>query len=675
MKNLFYFVILLLTVISTYAGNLTVFNVVPAIQGAEKETAEDIVRIQKDRIADTSIVIFTLVPEGNPPIDKFSVLGERFKKIQKHVDGRANLGILLQSTLGHGWILKNKNNLGHFVLIDSLKENPNKCCPLHSGVIEYMKDICRKAAMLKPSHIMIDDDFRIYTPPSGCLCPLHLEKISEKLGRKISAKEAKAHMMGTTDEDKRITKIIDDVIIDSVCDLAKKMREAIDEVDDKLPASVCVCTADLRFAERLGKIFAAKGQEPIIRINNARYAKANISPRNFATTMYKSIQQLAHLKGKGIIIAETDTLPHNRYGTSARSLHANYCGYIFDGCQGAKQWITSTSEYEKGGNEAYRKILSEHADFYDTLAKEVKDIVKVSGFATLIPEKIYYNMNPFSSKVYSSIKTWAQSLCCVTGLPVNFEFVGKNPGFLTASELKQFSDDEIMKQLARGLTVDSTAAVELCKRGYGKYLGVDATMYVENIINGEIITDDEINGDIKFKSMVASASNKAKLVPNSPKTRVLANYVSKRFSQDDKENFKTITPSCTYFENELGGKVVVVASSIGDNNYNSYMRYPRKAFFLNVFNRIESFKYWYPYDAEMYVKTGTQKDGSELVGLFNFGWDPLDEVELMFAEKPSKVMMLKKDGKWESVKYSIEGKLLKVHQKLEPMYPMVLKMK
>ena len=51
------------------------------------------------------------------------------------------------------------------------------------------------------------------------------------------------------------------------------------------------------------------------------------------------------------------------------------------------------------------------------------------------------------------------------------------------------------------------------------------------------------------------------------------------------------------------------------------------------------------------------------------------EEELMFAEKPSKVMMLKKDGKWESVKYSIEGKLLKVHQKLEPMYPMVLKMK
>ena len=93
------------------AKNLLVFNIVPASEGMEKELAEDIVRIQKDRIADTSLMIFTLVPEGNPPIDKIAILGKRFEKVREHINGRANWGILLQSTIGHGYVLKNKNNL------------------------------------------------------------------------------------------------------------------------------------------------------------------------------------------------------------------------------------------------------------------------------------------------------------------------------------------------------------------------------------------------------------------------------------------------------------------------------------------------------------------------------------------------------------------------------------
>ena len=658
------------------AKNLLVFNIVPATEGMEKELAEDIVRIQKDRIADTSLMIFTLVPEGNPPIDKIAILGKRFEKVREHINGRANWGILLQSTLGHGYVLKNKNNLEHLVRFGNLQENEYKCCPLGENTIKYMQDICRKSAQLKPSHIMIDDDFRMYTSANnaGCLCPLHLEKISEKLGRKITAKEAQKHLYGKTEENKRVAKIIDEVVIDSICELAQKMRDAIDEVDPTIRGSVCICNADIRYAERLGKIFAGKGYEPIIRINNARYAKANETPRNFAKTMYSSIQQLAPLKGKAIVLAETDTLPHNRYGTSARSLHANYCGYIIDGCQGSKQWITSTSEFEVGGNEAYRKILSEHADFYEALAEVSKNIVSRKGVATLIPEKPYYNMNPFDSRGYGSITPWAQTFCCVLGIPTNFEYLGKNAGFLNADELKLFSNEDIKKQLARGLVLDAGAAVELCKRGFAKYIGVDATFYKEHIINAEIISNDSLNGNLKDKIMVIG-SNLANLKPNSPKTRVLSNFVSKKFSQDDRKNFKVISPASTLFENELGGKVFVVGSYIVYTGWNSYTRYPRKEFMLNVFNYIDEFAYWYPYDAEMYVKSGTLKDGSEVVGLFNFGWDPREVIELGFSKEPKEVKILNLKGKWEKVEFEVKkdkkGKaILEIKKRLEPMYPL-----
>ncbi len=677
MKQLITFIIILVCGFSLEAKNLTVFNVVPALEGNEKERAEDVIRIEKERIADMSLLLFTLVPEGNPPIDKFGVLSKRYEKLRDAIDGRAKLGILLQATIGHGYVLKNENNLEHFVRIVDLKENKYRCCPLGEGVIKYMQDICRKSAQLKPDHIMIDDDFRMYTSRgnAGCLCPLHLKKISEKLGREISAEEAQAHLFGTSEENKRVTKIIDEVIIDSICALAQKMRDAIDEVDPKIRGSVCVCADDIRYAERLGKIFAGKGYEPIIRINNARYASANVTPRTFAHTMYSSVQQMAPIKDVGIIIAETDTLPHNRYGTSARSLHANYCGYIFEKCQGSKQWITLTSEFEPNGNEAYRKILAEHADFYETLAGEIKNVVSSRGFAVLIPETQPNNFNPFISGVYGSIKTWAQNYLVNSGLPVNFEYVGKNAGLINSSDLRLFSDAEIKKQLAKAVALDSGAAVELCKRGFGKYLGVNASFYGTHDINAEIITDDPINGSIKGKLFNGTNGELAKLELTSSKTRVLSNFACKKFSQDDKANFKISTPACTIFENELGGKVIVYASKVGGlDGWNTYTRYPRKTFILQALNSVSPFRIWYPYDAEMYVKSLTQKDGSELVGLFNFGWDPLEQIELAFSEKPKSVDILQKNGKWQKVDFSTEGNLLKIKQKLEPMYPVVLKL-
>ncbi len=678
MKKLVPVIVILICGFFLEAKNLTVFNVIPALDGNEKERAEDIIRVEKERIADMSLLIFTLVPEGNPPIDKFGVLAKRYEKMRDAINGRAKLGILLQATIGHGYVLKNENNLEHLVKIVDLKENKYRCCPLGEGVIKYMQEICRKSAQLKPDHIMIDDDFRMYTTRgnAGCLCSLHLKKISEKLGREISAKEAQAHLFGTTEENKRVAKIIDEVIIDSICDLAKKMREAIDEVDPKIRGSVCVCADDIRYAARLGKIFAGKGNVPIIRINNARYASANITPRTFAHTMYSSVQQMAPIKDAGIIIAETDTLPHNRYGTSARSLHANYCGYIFEKCQGSKQWITMTVEYEPNGNEAYRKILAEHADFYETLAGEIKNVVSSRGFAVLIPETQPNNFNPFVSGVYAGIKTWAQNYLVNSGLPVNFEYVGKNAGLINASDLRLFSDAEIKKQLARGVALDSGAAVELCKRGFGKYLGVDASFYGAHNINTEIISDDPINGDLKGKVLSGTSVNLAKLVPTSPKTRVLSNFASKKFAQDKRANFRIVSPACTIFENEFGGKVIVYASKVGGlDGWNTYTRYPRKAFILQALNSVSPFRIWYPYDAEMYVKSLTQKDSSELVGLFNFGWDPLENIELAFSEKPKSVEILQKNGKWQKAKFSAEKNILNISKKLEPMYPVVMKLK
>ena len=81
----------------------------------------------------------------------------------------------------------------------------------------------------------------------------------------------------------------------------------------------------------------------------------------------------------------------------------------------------------------------------------------------------------------------------------------------------------------------------------------------------------------------------------------------------------------------------------------------------------------YPYDAEMYVKSATLNDGSEFVGLFNFGFDPLENIELATIQTPKSVKILQKNGEWKEVAFTFDNKILTIPTKLEPMYPAMLR--
>ena len=659
------------------AEELRVFNVFVPTENAEEKIAEDLLRIKREKIADVSLALFNLVPEGVPAADKFAALKPRFEKIRECAKG-AEVGILIQSSLGHSYPLKNPNDMEHIVRFDTLKEEPNKCCPLGEKVGKYMADICRRAAALKPAHIMIDDDFRMYTgaAQAGCLCPLHLRQISARLGRDISAKEAKAAVMGASAEDRRTAKIIDEVIVDSICKLAEKMRAAIDEVDPKIPASVCVCSNDIAYAERLGKAFAAKGQTPIIRINNARYGAFAVSPNNFAITMYATACQLDALKGKAHVIAETDCLPHNRFGTSANELHTNYTAFLFAGCMGAKQWISVTSEFEAGGNEAYRKILAEHAGFYATLARETDNAKPKNELSTPVPVPRSV-MNPFAPFPYFGAQSWANTFLWNTGFPVNFARAGTSPAFLSAQDARLLSDAELTAVLKRGAALDSGAAVALTKRGFAKYIGVEASFYPPvNAVCAEFVSDDAFNGDLAGKRL-SGGSQFALLKPVSKSVRVLANFAFMKFAQDDAKNAEILSPSCTLFENEFGARVAVVASQ-PDTGLQTFKRYPRKELLARVFDAVAPFGMRYAGDAKVYVQSAALSDGTELAAIHNFGFDALPTFSLKMRSRPNKILSLARDGGWRRVDFKAEASdggtfAVEIQRKLEPMRPLVLK--
>ena len=84
---------------------LTLLNIAPMLEGYEKEIAADIRRMYETGVITENAFIMSLVPEGNPPADNGKILGDLFLTHREAL-GKTDMpvGILLQSTMGHGWV-------------------------------------------------------------------------------------------------------------------------------------------------------------------------------------------------------------------------------------------------------------------------------------------------------------------------------------------------------------------------------------------------------------------------------------------------------------------------------------------------------------------------------------------------------------------------------------------
>ena len=148
------------------------FNIVPLEVENLQLICDDIEEMMKAEIITIPLFNMTLVPEGTPPVNKAGELTERFMLFQQELGKRGiSAGVLLQSTLGHGYKLNEPNPFQHFIGMMDEKE-ADVCCPLDPGVQQHFMDVCRTIAQAHPSLMLIDDDFRLIARKGrGCACP------------------------------------------------------------------------------------------------------------------------------------------------------------------------------------------------------------------------------------------------------------------------------------------------------------------------------------------------------------------------------------------------------------------------------------------------------------------------------------------------------------------------
>ena len=334
------------------------YSIMPLDTDHIDEICEDIREQYEKGIATCALFKMTLVPEGNPPVDKAKIFCEKYDLFSKRLSEMGlSCGILVQATIGHGWVLSELFPFTQYTNLNNGKKQ-NTVCPDDDDFCEHIKDAFATIAKSKPSVIMVDDDFRlIFRAGKGCACERHMKKFNSLSGENLTREELYNALLKRDKKSREYTDIFVKTQFESLLKAARAMREGIDSVDPTIPGNFCNCGSNPEVSAEIAKILAGKGNPVMVRINNGKYLHS--SGREITEVFYRAAAQIEKLKDTAdVFLDEPDTCPQNRYSTSARLLHAHMAGSILEGTAGAKHWITRLSTYEPECGIKYRETLA-----------------------------------------------------------------------------------------------------------------------------------------------------------------------------------------------------------------------------------------------------------------------------------------------------------------------------
>ena len=637
------------------------YSIMPLDIDHLEELSHDIKDQYERGVSTCPLFSMTLVPEGTPVWDKVGPMCEKFAKFRDKLSPHnVPVGVLVQASLGHSYTLVPTSYQKVIGVRDGKTYDVH--CPLDKDFIEHFKGVLRRIASEHPKSIMLDDDFRLAMRPSeGCACPLHLAEFERRIGKRYTREQLAEHI-NTHPNDDPITVAFLDLQSESLVAAAKEFRAAIDEIDPTIQGINCTSGDFCDSVLLTSPIFCGKGNPTIVRVPNGTYAP--ISTKGFSDIMRRAAVCSTKLRrgGVDIILAETDTIPFNRYGKSARYLHSHYTASILEGLSGAKHWLTRTASFEPASGKAFRDILAEHRYLYEKLDSISRDIKWVGANSMFIEQKhySYHHESPYSYHP----NTWATKVFERMGLPFYFSDVQGGAVFLESTIARDMTDEQIRELFEGSVFMTSEVAAELIRRGYGDLLGVSVHEWTGEFLSGEVYGDKSLTSTKQKNAMEIRIEN--------PNAKAIS-YSFKRISGEKRHMF----PAVTVYERD-GGKLSVVYCGTPDANHTytegfAFLTETRKRQFISLLSKAGVLPVYYPGDIELCLRAGYLADGRMLVACYDLGFDPLDSLPIYLENAPKKISYLDKCGVEIEVAFEHVGNsVYDIDVRVEPMYPVIL---
>lgn len=637
------------------------YAITPLADNAIEARVADIVDCVKRGVYTMPLFLMQLTPEGNPVWDKAK------KPLQLYGIYRDLLekqgvpsGVLVQASLGHGYPLERPPFQPMVNFIDG--KEIYACCPLDTDFLEHFAEVMRRIAAMHPKAIMLDDDFRLMVRPGkGCACPLHLAQLPRFTGQTFTRESLLEHIK-THPANDPVARAFAQTQRDALVNAAKVFRAAIDEVDPTIQGVNCTSGAICESAEYTSRAFAGVGKPSIVRVPNGSYAP--LSSRGFSHAMQMAAICRSKLKKHGVdvLLAETDTIPFNRYGKGARYLHAQYTASLLEGLKGAKHWLTRTSAFEPKSGKAYRDILAKHHGFYEKVAA-LADEMRFVGVGAAFTEQTDFDFNrenPYASRRHCWVTKTLERL----GLPFYFTDNGGTAVIIEGDIAADMTDGEIENAFRGTVLLDGFAAKILCERGFAHLLGVEVTEWDLGRVSSESF-------DGTLYTCCTKQKHFKKLTVNSEVTQVLSYNMVR---EDGKA--KLLAPAVTLYPRENNAATVVFCGS-PDVNFDysegfAFLNETRKAQLVSVLKAAGALPVYLDGDDEVCLRAGYVADGRLLVACFPLGVDPVETPCLYLQTPPTNITALQPDGSELPIAFDALGdNLYALRCRMETMYPTI----
>ena len=224
-------------------------------------------------------------------------------------------------TIGHGGLLHDGGAKKSFAFAPLRnfdgEDMDGTRCPTDERFANNLARIFATLAGTHPDYILVDDDFRISYRGRipFCVCEKHLALIAARYGAPVTREAVRDAVMHGAANPLRDAYLR--VMGDTLRELAKKLRAAVNEIDDTVGLALCTChnhwDLDACDPVELTGIFAGKKRAPLLRLHGAPYW-AWFSPDKDLPHVFEHARMFAALSaGHGFeLMNELDAYPRPR---------------------------------------------------------------------------------------------------------------------------------------------------------------------------------------------------------------------------------------------------------------------------------------------------------------------------------------------------------------------------
>lgn len=472
------------------------------------------------------------------------------------------------------------------------KSIDNKKCPLDPAFqADWAAKIKSVAAAMRPTIINIEDDYTLGwgrgLKSSACYCPRHLAAFAYRYGQTLPGPAIAAAFENRTPENLAIRRAFADTVRESLCELARRVRAAVDEVDPSIRIGLCEAGAnsdkDGDALEAVARAFAGPHTRPAVRPAGAIYG-AQTTPADIPPAIGHTLDTLERLPKDIETFYEADPYPHNRFYTSASQMISLMSGALFMGSQNIQFYCLQNLDdpLEDTG----------YVDAYQSMKPRLE---RVRGFisarkARLAGVRLVWRTENISLNRGGdgdSQLVDGAFLCAKMGFPYTTRKDAKGSAILAGDIVHVMTDEDLLAILSGGVFVDAPAAALLSKRGFGGHLGVEVKLAEERL---PIITETILPASgcqRRGKSVNAfhifNVGTEGTIHTFATLTPHVDTEIWSEFSGIDG---KVVTPSLTMAANSLGGRVAVFAVSLLGNRNSGLYNLRRQEQLRNLFNRL-----------------------------------------------------------------------------------------